>query len=64
MGDRVKTDIVPRSDGKVNVYRYMADPTVDVEEFESANIPVPERWVLVDVKDTTEEARELIKTFQ
>ena len=64
MSDKVKTDIVPRSDNKVNVYRYMADPTVDVEYFEAANIPVPERWILVDVKDTIEEAKELVKTFQ
>ena len=64
MSDKVKTDIIPRSDGKVNVYRYMVDPTVDVEDFESANIPVPKRWVLVDVKDTIEEAKELVKTFQ
>ena len=64
MGNNVKTDIVPRSDGKVNVYRYMADPTVDVEYHESTNIPVPERWILVDVKDTIEEAKALVNTFQ
>jgi len=46
-----KKEHVVRFDGNTNVYQYMSDPTLSVEELEVCKRIdyTPARWVLVDV---------------
>ena len=46
-----KREQVVRADGNTNVYQFMADPTLSVEELENCKRIdyTPARWVLVEV---------------